>query len=34
MIQEYFDPTDQALEAILRDLDQEDLELLETPDQV
>lgn len=34
MSNERFDSSDQALEAILRDLDQKDLELLETPDQV
>lgn len=34
MSKERFDSSDQALEAILRDLDQKDLELLETPDQV
>ena len=31
MSKERFDSSDQALEAILRDLEQKDLELLETP---
>ncbi len=34
MSKEYPDPTGRDVEAILRDLDQQDLELLETPDQV
>ncbi|MXV97076.1 MAG: anti-sigma factor, partial [Gemmatimonadetes bacterium] len=34
MSNEHLDPKDREVEAILRDLDQRDLELLETPDQV